>query len=248
MKTEGCINEEVYDCLGFPQDTDYSDKEVDKPGTISLENRHRAKVLSNSLQRVLHKMKKTDSFMSVKHKMTTELVAYNGLHDRNSISIIKLFPIAAEDEDHDYANLPNAAFKNVTIPFLKAFIHVKLFETANIPTGQASKILKNKGKLEEAEAGVHNLLLVEFSSRELPVILSKSKIDDDGNIIFEDDGGDGEYGDCVCCIAVVDDDHEGIVDDDNEVRDEDPPRLIIDSFITTAVTPPWSTILHHPPS
>ena len=53
MKIEGNIKEEVYDCLGFPQDTDYSGAEVDKPDSISQETRHRAKVLSPSLQRDL---------------------------------------------------------------------------------------------------------------------------------------------------------------------------------------------------
>ena len=126
--------------------------------------------------------------MSVRKKMTTELVACNGLHEKSSIAISKLFPTAAEDEEHDCANLPIVAFKNVTIPFLKAFIHVQLFEKSNIPTGQASKILKNKEKLEKTEASIHNLWSVLFSLRELPVILPKPKTYDNGNIIFEEDG------------------------------------------------------------
>ena len=65
--------------------------------------------------------------ISVRKKTITELVACNGLHERNSIAISKLFPTAAEDEEHDYTNLHIVAFKNIAILFLKAFIHVQLF-------------------------------------------------------------------------------------------------------------------------
>ena len=49
MKTKGHIKEEVYDSLGFPKDTNYDGKEVDKPDNISQEMRHRAKIISNDL-------------------------------------------------------------------------------------------------------------------------------------------------------------------------------------------------------
>ena len=70
------------------------------------------------------------------------------------------------------------------------------------------------------------------------MILPKPKTDDDGNIIFEEDGEDGEDVDFFNHIVVADDDNEGIVDDGNEVRDEDLPRLIVDSSTTAIVTPP----------
>ena len=57
MKSKGHIPEELYDQLGFPPDTNYAGDKVDKPDGISQEMRHRAKILSHSLQRNLRQKK-----------------------------------------------------------------------------------------------------------------------------------------------------------------------------------------------
>ena len=51
MKNKGHIPEEVYDRLGFIQDTNYDGDEVEKPDGISQEMRHGTKIPSNGLQR-----------------------------------------------------------------------------------------------------------------------------------------------------------------------------------------------------
>ena len=50
MKTHGHISEELYETLGFSADNNYDGCEVPKPDEISQEMRHRAKILSHSLQ------------------------------------------------------------------------------------------------------------------------------------------------------------------------------------------------------
>ena len=50
MKSNGHIPEDVYKRLGFPQDRNYSGDKVEKPNGISQETRHRANILSHTLQ------------------------------------------------------------------------------------------------------------------------------------------------------------------------------------------------------
>ena len=50
MKRDGHITEDVHNQLGFPKDTNYAGNNVPKPDEISQEMRHRAKVISHSLQ------------------------------------------------------------------------------------------------------------------------------------------------------------------------------------------------------
>ena len=68
MKNKGHIPEEVYDRLGIIKDTNYDGDEVEKPDGISQEMRHRAKILSHSLQRDLRNKKEQDAVKKIKEK------------------------------------------------------------------------------------------------------------------------------------------------------------------------------------
>ena len=57
MKTDGHIKEELYDRIGLDQDTNYAGDEIDKPDSITQEIRHRAKILSDTLQCQLRQRK-----------------------------------------------------------------------------------------------------------------------------------------------------------------------------------------------
>lgn len=50
MFTNGCICESTYDLNDIPKDTNSTNEVVEKPDNISLENRHRAKILSSKMQ------------------------------------------------------------------------------------------------------------------------------------------------------------------------------------------------------
>ena len=246
MKTDGHIKEELYDAIGFPSDTNYAGETVEKPDNIRQEMRHRAKILSHSLQCSLRASKENEALSVVRKKQDDELILQNGLHKRNDEATNILFPVPSE-AGNNYTDLPIQAFKKIHVNELKAFIHVRLFESATIPTGKASSIPKLKGKIEAAIAGVPNLIRVAYDSRALPIILPCPDTDAHGNVILlndDDDGGGGGGGGDNCDDDGVDncdvDEEDICIGGSND--DEAPPRLIVECV------PPQSSETNHQPS
>ena len=68
MRRDGHISEEVYDRLGFTADSNYAGDYVPKPDEISQEMRHRAKILSHSLQCGLRERKRYNYLLAEKKK------------------------------------------------------------------------------------------------------------------------------------------------------------------------------------
>ena len=177
MKNNGHIPEELYGRLGFPPDTNYNGDEIEKPDGISQEMRHRAKILSHDLHRKLRKKKEEAAVSGIKMKTDTDLVVCHDLFKRNDEVMKKIFPTGEESPLED---LKIKDFKPPSVKQLRAFIHIRLFETGTTPNGQGSKVLKNKGNVAEAESGVKNLIWGAHDCRGLPIKLARPATNDDG--------------------------------------------------------------------
>ena len=144
------------------------------------------------------------------------MIVKNGLYKLNDIAETKLF--GASDTTRDYSTLTIDHFKKPYKSELRAFIHVRLFKDASIPSGQASSIPSNKGNLEGAKQGEeNNLIRVAFETRNEAMKMTRPSTDEEGNVIIMNG-------------VVVDDGDEVDVEEN-----EDPPRLIVEY---PTVTPP----------
>ena len=104
-----------------------------------------------------------------------------------------------------------------------------MFTNGSIPNGQGKTLPKNKGDLEGAKNGVfNNLIRAAYEVRCTSPIMVRPDLDDDGNVLFDMDGGD---------------------DVDGEDVDGDPPRLIVEYPPQSCpiVTPP-RLVTNQPPS
>ena len=188
MKDKGHIPEELYNCLNFPPDTNYAGDKVDKPDNISQDMRHRAKILSHSLQRTLRQKKEGDALLVVKKKTNNELILRNEIANKYYEAMVKLFVLPLEKEPK-FVDLPIDTFAKLLRPELRAFLHVRLFDTGNIPSGRAKNIPAKKGKLEDAKEGeVNNLIRAAYANRNLPIQLTPPKIDANGDVIITSQG------------------------------------------------------------
>ena len=109
---------------------------IGKPDNISQEMRHHAKILSHNLQGELRARKENEALSSLKKKENNELVVSNGIYKRHDAATLKLFP-ERDNEVQCYKDLPIEALKKLLRDELKAFIHVRLFDTPSIPSGKS---------------------------------------------------------------------------------------------------------------
>ena len=111
----------------------------------------------------------------------------------------KIFPTGEESPLED---LQKRDFKPPSVKQLRAFIHIRLFDTGTFPNVQGSNVPTNNGNVAEAESGVKNIIWGAHDCRGLPIKLSLPATNDDGEVILEDDDDDGS--------AIEEDDKEGI--------------------------------------
>ena len=147
MKRDDHITEEVYDRLGFVKDTDYASNDVDKPDEISQEMRHRAKVISHNLQCQLRDRRALSGIIAKKKSIDNGRIKQNSLHKTHDEALVKIF-IKNDDEtaneENNYGCLPINAFSKCNVNMLKAFIHVRLFESATIPKERLRQLPRKK--------------------------------------------------------------------------------------------------------
>ena len=241
MKKYGHIFEETYNHIGFPKDTNYEGKLVEKPDQINQEMRHRAKIISHQLQCKLRRKKEVDAVNIIKQKENNELILKNELIKLNSKAERKLLSSSEHENLHEMT-IEN--FYSCKVDELKAFIHCRLFTTGTIVgKEQRSMMPTKKGKVADAKDGeVNNLMRVGYEKRMDPILIIPPDVDDDGNVVLVD-----------VVMDDVDDDDVGVeevVVAEND--DECPHRLIVELSTTTPVpivTPPRSRLIsNHPPS
>ena len=171
MNTDGHIPEKEYECIGFMTDTTYANKEVDKPNGILQEIRHRAKIISHWLQRNLPRKKEDDTAAVMKQKEDHELIIRNVLHRTNDEWITKLQTIS-------FANLIIETFIKLLKAKLRMFVHICLFYTGIIPSGQSSLISTKKWKFEDTiSRETKNIIREAHESREKDIKLPRPEID-----------------------------------------------------------------------
>jgi hypothetical protein len=226
MKETGQIPEEVYDRLGFPVDTNYVGDKVEKPDDIRQERRHRAKILSHKLQCLLWKKTEVEAFVKVRQKLNNVLVVNHGLHKRNEEATTKLLTNGASIED-----VPIECYGKLLKDELRAYIHVRLYDTAIIPKGKSNALPSNKGKVADAKNGEPNCIRIAYDNRVELIKLACPAVNDDSEVVLAEAIDEDKDDD----VEVVDD-GGGMVEVD---VDGCPPRLIVDC--DTIVTPP------HPP-
>ena len=209
MKENGHIPEELYDRIGFPPNTNYNGDEIEKPDGISQEMRHRGKILSHDLQRKLRQIKEEAAIAGLKTKIKTDLVVCHDIFTRNDEAMKKIF---LTGEESPLEELQIKYFKPPSVKQLRAFIHIRIFNTGTIPNGQGSKIPKNKGNVAEAESGVKNLIRIAYNCRLLQIKLVCPATNDDGEVILEEDDNDG---------SAIEEDDDGSAIEIGEEADEE---------------------------
>ena len=224
MRKDGHIPEEMYKRMGVPPDMNYDGDEVDKPDKISQEMRHRARILSHDIQCKLRKKKEDAAVAGLKKKRLDDLVIAHDLHIRNDEAMKKIIPTG--DEPPPLEDLPLTAFKGPNLKQLKAFVQIRLFNTATIPNGQGNMIPKNKGSVDAVATGAKNLIGAAYDCRNMPIILPRPQTNDDGEVILDEDK-EGSVDDEMDDIEVVE-------DNDNSGT----PLLIVECPHKPIVTPP----------
>lgn len=229
MKKNGHIPEELYNMISFLSDANYNGDEIEKPDGISQEMRHRAKILSHDPQRKLQQKKEEAAVAGLKTKINTDFVVCHDIFTRNDKTMKNIF---LTGEESPLEELQTKDFKPPSVKQLRAFIHIRLFDTGTIPNGQGSKILKNKGNVAEAESGVKNIMCVAYNCRGLPIKLVRPATINDGKVILEEDNDNGS--------SIEEDDDGSAIEIDEETDEENnPPRSIGEcSPSIPIVTPP----------
>ena len=108
--------------------------------------------------------------------------------------------------------LPIERFKIPLKDELRAFVHVRLLQTSQVPKNVF--IPSNKGKLPAAIAGEDNLILVAFNTRCKIIVMPRPETDDDGNVVVDDINKEGSNDVDNDDVMMVEADDTMLVDDD----------------------------------
>jgi hypothetical protein len=146
----GDIPDWLYEELGYPMDKDMDGREVRRNATISQENRQRSKCLSHSHQKELRKKKQNEIDAAKARTIAEETNNLSRLIMQNTAAEDKLIAGTGKSRDK-ISELSKEYFKRPTGPELKAFVHMRKFDTYKLPPG-APKWPKNKGKLVDIDA------------------------------------------------------------------------------------------------
>ena len=87
--------------------------------------RHRAKVISHSLQCQLRDRRAQLGVIAKKKHIDNELIKQNSIHNRYNDALLKLFPVKDNklpNEESDYTNLPIEAFHKCNIDMLRPLL------------------------------------------------------------------------------------------------------------------------------
>ena len=167
---DGYIPDTVYDELGFIPDVNFNKEEVRKNPQITNESQQRAKELSHIVQKSLRKHKLEETKLNRDKQLADQQLTISQHLEKNSLceKIVK-----GDQEGRELKDVSMNDFdkKGTLSALLKGFIFVRLFSNHQAPRGQANKIPKNKGKLEDAERGVKNLIRIAWDLRENPILL-----------------------------------------------------------------------------
>jgi hypothetical protein len=164
----GHVHEELYDNLGFPMDQDVEGNPVPKNQGISQEHRQRAKCLTHEHQVKLRekRLEAAMAAMNVRHvKKVKDFMDLLQMHDECVVELGKVAPLVDEPSQLDLVHFSN---HKIQVKHLKGYIHVRTWETVETPKGYK---WKNKGNLQEAQAGIDCLILQAHKLRSAPVKL-----------------------------------------------------------------------------
>ena len=172
---EGHIPESLFDELGFPQDVNMEGLLVERNASINQEHCQRSKSLSHPFQRGLR----------VKRLQELEEERTRKFNLANS----KLDKLLEENEECEkkvllygnHSSLEECSLENMAkckAGLLEAFIKVRKYPSLSKKSNLEFTMPKNKGKLVEAQAGVHNLIkLAHDIWTEKVVMVSSDKND-----------------------------------------------------------------------
>jgi hypothetical protein len=166
----GHVPDSVYQDLGYPMDKDMNGDIVIRDATITQENHQRAKCLSHTYQKQLRQARLDELAVVAAQKV---------LKQQNDV--LRLLAQNAEAEDRMIAGFDMTReevidvtleqIKQAIAPQLKAFIHVRTFDTYARPAG--SEKWPNKGSLQDAKADppVNCLILQAYNVKGSPIKL-----------------------------------------------------------------------------
>ena len=181
MLLNGCISEATYDLNNVPKDVNSINNVIEKPDTISLENRHRAKILSSKMQirerRSLIDAKRIKCFQTEKQVYESEqkVIICNSKFESKLVKMIQQWASLNSDQPHDLQpgeGSPEIGYHDVSQLITREFIelnkhNMKINELQSFVKVRGQRSLRG-GKLTfiDIPKGKEKLLIRFFESKE----------------------------------------------------------------------------------
>ena len=169
ISTKGHLSDDFLLSMGIAADANYAHTKVYH--TSTSETYQRSKSLSHSYQRNLRILATRKVLDSKKGKVDKAHQKLDDIHKLNTIAVSKL--LSYLPRPHEKIPLHATTMihlHSINVPELKAFIHARQFDTANIPCSSKIKF-PNKGSIVDANEGVPCLLQMTFDCRTSPILL-----------------------------------------------------------------------------
>ena len=112
----------------------------------------RAKILSHSFQRKLRRQKLSNAVRKIEEKKEVEMKLCDAYHKKSEEGMAKMFKkVKRGPQELSAMTIEN--FDAMSVPQLKAFLHVRFFTEGTTPRGQAHRTSINKRKVKDAMDG-----------------------------------------------------------------------------------------------
>ena len=171
----GHIPDVMYDDLGFTQDFDINGEIVARDANIAQEYLQRAKCLSDEFQISLREARKQQIIIKEQEKHDSSVQKKRSMLELNSDAETTLLTAMGTAQAPEIIGFPTAElvhFDELNKQQLKAFIHVREFNSATAPHGFGMSTL-NKSTVRACANPTHDCLLRRaYDRRVKPIILT----------------------------------------------------------------------------
>jgi hypothetical protein len=152
----GHVPEDIYDKLEFPMDQDVEGNPIPKNQGISQEHRQRAKCLTHRNQVKLREKRLESAMAAMNIRHAEKVQAFQNLVQMHDECVTELKKLAPEVEEASQLELVHFSHHKIQVKHLKGYIHARSWETVEKPKNHQ---WKNKGNLQQAQAGIDCLIL-----------------------------------------------------------------------------------------
>jgi hypothetical protein len=135
---------------------------------ISQEHRQRAKCLTHEHQKKLREKRLEAAMTAMIVRHAEKVQEFKNLVEMHDECMTELKRLAPEVEEPSQLDLVHFSNRKIQVKHLKGFIHVRSWETVEKPKQHQ---WRNKGNLQQAQAGIDCLILQAHKLRSAPVKL-----------------------------------------------------------------------------